>query len=240
MVINKLGFRLPFFWRYVDDILSAVPADKVDQILEAFNRYNPHMQFTIEKENNQRISFLEVLVIRDGCSIKLDWYHKPSWSGRYMNFDSHLPLAYKKNTVSLLTENFLLLLDPEFHDKNFQLLRNTLISNAYPNQLVEDIIRKTKTKVAASEQISGNNEQPKHGIQHDKQTVAIPYTKGLFENLISICKDDFNVVGRGDNVIKRLCFIRLEDKTMRMQQSNVVYKVTALVESYTLARQNKN
>lgn len=150
VVINKLNFKLPFpgDMRYVDDILTTVPEDKVDQILEAFNDYNPDVQFTIEKESNQRISFLELIIIRDGGSIKLDWYNKPSWSGRYINFESHLILAFKKNTVSLLAEKILVLSDPEFHEQNFQLLRNTLQSNGYPNKLTEDIIRKSKVKVA--------------------------------------------------------------------------------------------
>lgn len=226
VVINKLGFRLPFFWRYVDDILTAVPEDKVDQILKAFNDYNPHVQFTIEKESNQKISFLELDIIRDGCSIKLDWYHKPSWSGRYMNFESHLPLTYKKNTVSLLTEKILVLSDPEFHEKNFQLLRNTLNSNGYPSKLTEDIIRKTKLKVAEKDSRSNVNQVPVHGLQQDKPTVAIPYTKGLFENLRAICRERFSVVGKGNNNVKKFCFSKLKDKTIKMEQSNVVYKVT--------------
>lgn len=225
-VIKKLGFRLPFFWRYVDDVLTAVPEDKVDQVLIAFNQYNPHVQFTIEKENNQRISFLELLVIRDGCSIKLDWYHKPSWSGRYMNFGSHLPLAYKKNTVMLMTEKILRLSDAEFHEKNFQLLRNTLRSNSYPRKLVEDVIHRTKEKVAESENGSWSKQRPVDGIERVKPIFSIPYTRGLFESLKSICKEDFTVVGKGDNIVKRVCFSRLKDKTVKLEQSNVVYKVT--------------
>lgn len=156
---------------------------------------------------------------RDGCSIKLDCYHEPSWSGRYMNFESHLPLAYKKNTVSLMTEKILMLSDPEFQEKNFQLLRNTLRMNAYPNNLVEDVIRKTKVKVAELDHAPNNNQIPIHGLQYEKQTVAIPYTKGLFENLKSICKEKFIVVGKGDNIIKRSCFSKLKDKNASVKCS---------------------
>lgn len=184
------------------------------------------LQFTVEKESHHKISFLELVIQRDGCSIKLDWYHKPSWSGRYMNFESHLPLAYKKNTVALLTAKILVLSDPEYHEPNFQLLRNTLQSDGYPSKLTEDIIRKTKLKVAEKESRSNSNQLPVHGLQHDKPTVAIPYTRGLFESLKSICKDQFTVVGRGDNNVKKYCFSRLKDKTVKMEQSNVVYKVT--------------
>lgn len=147
VVIKKLGFKLPFYIRYVDDILTAIPADKVQHIKSMFNSYNQHIQFTIEEEKNQRISFLELLCIRDNRSIKTDWYHKDTWSGRYLNFESHLPITYKRNTVALLTEKILLLSEPKFHQKNFELLRSTLKKNLYPKNLVESIIQQTKEKM---------------------------------------------------------------------------------------------
>lgn len=42
-VIKRLGFRLLFCWRYVVDILTAVPADKIDEIKSVFNSYNRHI-----------------------------------------------------------------------------------------------------------------------------------------------------------------------------------------------------
>ena len=75
-VIRKLGFPLPFFYRYVDDIITAVPIDKKCDILTKFNNYNDRLQFTLEEELNGRIAFLDVLCIRDGQAVKTDWYQK--------------------------------------------------------------------------------------------------------------------------------------------------------------------
>lgn len=137
--------------------------------------------------------------------------------------------------VSLLTEKILLLSGPEFHDNNFRLLRNTLKSNAYPRNLMEEIINKTtsktKIKIPNMERRSTTNQLPQHGITQEKQTVAIPYVKGLFENLKSMCKDECVVVGKGDNNLKKFCFSRLKDKTIKLQQSNVVYKITCSCNS---------
>lgn len=60
-IISKLKFKLPFFLRYVDDILTAVPIDKKQQILDAFNSYDGRLQFTNEKEKDNKN--LEVLCI---------------------------------------------------------------------------------------------------------------------------------------------------------------------------------
>ncbi|XP_037052022.1 uncharacterized protein LOC119085679 [Bradysia coprophila] len=51
-VIRKLKFKLPFYWRFVDDIITAVPADKVNETKAEFNRYNEHIQFTVEEEQD--------------------------------------------------------------------------------------------------------------------------------------------------------------------------------------------
>ena len=61
--IASLPFKLPFFFRYVDDIITAVPANKIDTILNTFNSYNHKIQFTTEKESDGKICFLDVLIV---------------------------------------------------------------------------------------------------------------------------------------------------------------------------------
>ncbi|XP_037048989.1 uncharacterized protein LOC119083380 [Bradysia coprophila] len=214
-VIRKLKFKLPFYVRYVDDILTAVPADKVNEIKTTFNSYNQHIQFTVDVERDQKISFLELWCIRDGRSIKTDWYHKDTWSGRYLNFKSHLPTAYKRNTVTLLAEKILLLSEPEFHNKNFELLRETLAKNMYPNGLVECMIKKAHEKFTKNGDVKP--------IKEKLPIAAVPYVKGLFEKLKAICKDDVMLVGKGDNTLKKSIFSRLKDPTPKLHCSHLVY-----------------
>ncbi|XP_046587801.1 uncharacterized protein LOC124292954 [Neodiprion lecontei] len=68
---------------YVDDIITAVPSDKVAEMLSVFNSFHPRLQFTSELESNHQISFLDVLIINDNQLIKTDWFHKATWSQRY-------------------------------------------------------------------------------------------------------------------------------------------------------------
>lgn len=67
-VLSKLKSKIP--------ILTVVPADKVNEIKYIFNKYNTHIQFTIEEEVNGQISLLEVLCIRQVRSIITDWFYK--------------------------------------------------------------------------------------------------------------------------------------------------------------------
>lgn len=158
------------------------------------------------------------MCIRVDRSIKTDWYHKGTWSGRYLNFLSNLPITYKRNTVSLLAGKILSLSEAEFHQKSVDLLKMTLHRNFYPRKFVDDIIEKTEAKF-------GNVNPPV--VPNDvRPMVAVPYTKGLFEKLKGACKKEIILVGKADNSIKKSVFSRIEDRTPNLLQSNLVYQVT--------------
>ncbi|XP_011338800.2 uncharacterized protein LOC105280186 [Ooceraea biroi] len=80
--ISSLDFELPVFYRYVDDVFTILPVDKVDHVLHVFNSNNERLKFTMELESNNRINFLDTTVIRDSQRLITDWYRKPTFSGR--------------------------------------------------------------------------------------------------------------------------------------------------------------
>ena len=55
--IASLPFQLPFFFRYLDDIITAIPTNEVDTILNTFNSYNRKIQITIEEESDGKFFF---------------------------------------------------------------------------------------------------------------------------------------------------------------------------------------
>jgi len=131
----------------VDDIITAIPKNKVKETKKVFNSFNENITFTLEKEENNRIAFLDIWLIRtaDG-TIKTDWYHKETRSGGYLHFNSHLPFTYKRNTIKILADKIVKLSDVEFHDKNFNLLAKVLMENNYPKELIWNTIRSTLEK----------------------------------------------------------------------------------------------
>ena len=91
-VFKRLEFVVPFYFRYVDDTLLCVPLDKLQRVLDTFNDYHPRIQFTHEMERNNRISFLDVEIIKlDNSKIVSNWYKKSTYSGRILNFISSHP-----------------------------------------------------------------------------------------------------------------------------------------------------
>jgi hypothetical protein len=56
--------KLIIIKRYVDDMFAVWPQDQssVQSSLDHMNKQNPHIQFTLEVEKNNKLPFLDVLI----------------------------------------------------------------------------------------------------------------------------------------------------------------------------------
>lgn len=134
--LYRIGFKLPLFFRYVDDIILAVPNDHVNKITEIFNSFHERIQFTYETEVDRSISFLELNIKRDDNKLILDWFHKNTFLGRYLSFFSGHPLCHKIGTIYSLVDRAVLLSQPQFHRKNIIFCIDTLLENNFPLPLI--------------------------------------------------------------------------------------------------------
>jgi len=137
--LRTLGFEVPFYARYVDDIVMAVPPRKVDEVLRNFNIFHDRLQFTLEV-GGDKLNFLNVTIIKNNNRIMYNWYHKPTFSGRYLNFLSQHPLSQKRGTVMGLVDRVFFLAHPEFHLDNLKFVITLLLENDYPLRFVFDTI----------------------------------------------------------------------------------------------------
>jgi len=62
--LETLGFFLPFYLRYVDDIAMAIPSDSIKKILNIFNGLHPKLQFTAEI-GGELLNFLDVTIVKN-------------------------------------------------------------------------------------------------------------------------------------------------------------------------------
>lgn len=223
-VLCSLDFKPMFFFRYVDDIITAIPINKVDTFFNAFNAFNSNVKFTMELENNHQLAFLDLVIIHnlDG-SLSTDWFHKSTWSGRYLNFDSHLPLSYKRNTVKLLANKIIQLSDPIFHKNNFQLLSKTLLNNGYPNSFINPIL---KFSLNSANHNNHSTEINPLLTENQIKYISVPYVHSLHEKL-SFCLNKFNfkLVGKSYNNFGKSLFSSLKDPTLLGNNKDIVYKV---------------
>ena len=121
--------------RYMDDtfVVSKKRMSK-RQILKQLNDCHPAITFTIKEEENERLPFLDVEIMRkvDG-SIATRLYHKSTWTGQYINFHSFVPISTKRNVMKNLGSRIEKLVSVQFKQADIEILRKTLLHNGYPD-----------------------------------------------------------------------------------------------------------
>lgn len=112
LALNKLDLSLPFYIRYVDDIALAAPKNKLGTILKTFNSFHKRIRFTQDTPNNNSLNFLDTTIIIQNKRIIFNWYTKPTFSGRYLHFESQHPKYQKIGTIIGLTDRAITLAHP--------------------------------------------------------------------------------------------------------------------------------
>jgi len=84
--LNSINLSLPFYYRYVDDIILAAPSNKITDILNTFNSFHNRLQFIIEYEHNRCLSFLDLKLNIIINRIVIDRFQKKTFSGRFLFF----------------------------------------------------------------------------------------------------------------------------------------------------------
>ena len=97
---------LVFFKKYVDDTIVLAHRDEIDDILRILNGYDPLIQFTMEREVDKSIPFLDMKLHRDEGRILTDWFKKEYASGRILDFLSSHSFNIKMNTAMGLIQEF--------------------------------------------------------------------------------------------------------------------------------------
>jgi hypothetical protein len=221
-VLSNLTFKPLLYLRYVDDIFCIAKKTDIETIHNNFNSFHKKLQFTIELETNNSIPFLDLNIARNNDGrLVTDWYHKNTWSGRYLNYNSYLPLTYKINTITILTKRILQLFDEKFHETNFEILKKTLINNNYPQQLVNRIIKSEQEK--HFQPLATN--QSTSELSTNK-FVFVPYDQRTYHSLKRLFKlHNIQVVAKPSNTLYKHTFSKLKDKTDKQIQSNLIYGV---------------
>ena len=97
-------FKPVFYRRYVDDIFALLSSpDHTDKFKEYLSSKHPNINFSIEKEKDGCLPFLDVNIFRENEKFATNIYRKKTFSGVYTNFKSFVPETYKIGlTKSLL------------------------------------------------------------------------------------------------------------------------------------------
>lgn len=223
--IEKLSFDLPFFKRYVDDIITMVPEGKEGETLNVFNSYNKNIQFTMEQQVDNSITFLDVKLVKLNNKIITDWHLKPTHSQRYLNFFSDHTMKLKINIIKNLFQRILKLSDPTFHNSNIVKAKLILRNNNYPIHLINSIINDVRSKESTNNNMTTHSPANQNN-NNNKKYFVIPYIKHLSERIAKTLKtEEVEISFKYVNTVFKHFYNKLKFPTPTLQKSNLVYQI---------------
>ena len=170
----------PRIWyRYVDDtfVVWEHRRQQLDEFLEHINGLRERILFTMEVEENDKISFLDVLVERKDFSIATSVYRKPTHTDRYLNYRSHHHPKTKTGIVSCLkrrAEN--ICLDENSRIDEINRLEDVFLTNGFPQKRIQAALHAKPRST------------PREDSNTDTKTLVLPYIEGLSEKITQTCR----------------------------------------------------
>ena len=99
LVRCPVHFKSLHYRRYVDDSFVVFRSrDHIIPFLEYLN--SKHIKFTYEIEKDQCLPFLDVNIMFSDGILSTSVYRKPTFTDLFTNFDSFIPISFKKSLIS--------------------------------------------------------------------------------------------------------------------------------------------
>lgn len=215
--MEKFTTKPQILTKYVDDLFAIVRDDAIMESLTILNSFNDSIKFTLEEENNYTLPYLDTAVTRDNGKIKVDWYQKPTASGRIINFHSKHPKRMIINTAKNLVNRVLSISDEEYHSKNKIKISNILKKNCFPGKIITELINKF------TEQKRTNDETNKENNIY-KSLIYIPNMSERLEKSNIFNKNQFTVAHKTNNNLRTI-FSNIKSKIPLIEKHNVVYEI---------------
>ena len=122
--------------------------DRAEKFKKYLSSKHPNINFSLEKENDGRLSFLDINIFREKGKFVTNVYRKKTFSGVYTNFNSFIPETYKTGLIeSLLFRWFNLCSGFVKFYHEIKILESILYKNSYSHDLVDKCIKKILERV---------------------------------------------------------------------------------------------
>lgn len=222
-----IDFKPTFYKRYIDDtFLLFKNKTHAHSFLTYINSLHPNIKFTIETEQENKLSFLDISISRTGPNFSTSVFRKSTFSGLGLNFYSYSPINFKINSIKTLLSRAFKLCSTWalFHDE-VTFLHNFFNNNSYPDHIFNNTIKKFLQSVF----------EPKPYISlapKMKLYIPLPYlgtsTSTLEKDLAPLFKlfpfIDFKFIFNNPYKIGNL--FKLKDAIPDHMRANIIYQYT--------------
>ena len=139
---NIIKGKARLYARYMDNILQDIKREEIEDKLSEINNLHSALKFTIEREVDGAIPFLDMRIMNTRGRLTSTWYNKPTDTGRMMNYHALAPKRYKRSVVSGVVHRIHRACSTwqNFHD-SLEKAKRILERNQYPPTFYEPIIK---------------------------------------------------------------------------------------------------
>ena len=131
----------PKVWElFVDDVYSILKRMHLGNFFHYINNLHQNVKFTMEKENNGELAFLDTLWKRNNGEISLLVYRKPTHTDHYLHYCSHYQISRKESVgSSLFNRAYSIITNKNDLHKENNRIKQVLKENGYRQSIIKKI-----------------------------------------------------------------------------------------------------
>jgi len=188
----------------------------------------------VEFEPNDKLHFLDILLIKSDFHLLFSIYRKPTHSNRYLNFRSCHPILAKQGVVISLMYRAFRICFHEFLDSELLYLSDILFCCGYPIKFVDKIIKNRRIKHGnRAIGVSQSSE-----LNMSKIFTSLPYVPILGEMLKRIlCKH--NIDPSFQSVRPKSSFLNFEKNLTQGDLDSGVDKIACFRGKFYIGRSDQ-
>ncbi|XP_055527043.1 uncharacterized protein LOC129719678 [Wyeomyia smithii] len=205
------------WWRYVDDIFATVNERHLAQTLELLSSKHSSIKFTMEKESEGKLPFLDLTITRKkDNSVKFSVYRKPTSTDRYITCDSNHYGSQKQAAFhSMAHRLYSIPMEKEDFEAERKKIHEAADLNGYDEEYVNKILRKHERK---RHRRNATTLEPE---KEEIKRISLPFFPKLTNTIQNDLKQHgFRTVYKSNHMRKDL-LCSLNDKISRDEMSGI-------------------
>ena len=180
-----------FYKRYVDDIFATFESElDADIFCSYLNTRHENIKFTFEKEKDNKLPFLDILINNNESDLQTSVFHKKTYTGLLLNYFSFVPNSYKLGLIKTLVDQMYRINNSwKSFDKDLKDLKNILQKNQYLFKMIDHIVKSyLNDKINCRNGKSSENAESDIKIRYFKLPFIGLHTKLLQKKIDQLCK----------------------------------------------------
>ena len=186
-LVPTLNETMSLWRRFVDDTITFVKDDSIVSVLGQSNNFHERIQFTYEVEHNNRLPFLDVLLIKNANIIDTTVYRKRTNTNIYLNWNSHTPATWKRETLrTILSRAYTICSSERYLHEEIKYIEPSFEKvNNYPKYVINQLNREVQPKHTGNMNIERLTKNQTALIEQEKRHLLdLPYADNKEEKIL--------------------------------------------------------